>query len=383
MAVFLVLTSFKNRMLIRQANHTANTKLIFVGGFLGAGKTTLLHEVTRRLISGGTRVGLITNDQAPDLADTALLKHDYVNVAEVTGSCFCCDFKGLRRAIDNVGQHLKTDIIIAEPVGSCTDLSATLINPIKEMMKTEVLVCPLTVLVDPGRLKDILDGGTTGLHPAAAYIIKKQLEESDIIAITKTDFYGPEEITELSKRLKENFPDCEIRAISAKTGDGIDGWLESVLMGKDAGKHIVEIDYDKYAEGEAALGWLNCSASLSGNVIDWDAFTRRFMQAISAKFDAQSSHVGHVKMMLENGDHYISANLTGRSETLTFRWSAGSGNNAEMILNARVEMSPGELEQIFLSTLETITNDQIKTRINRLRSISPGYPNPTHRFKKK
>jgi G3E family GTPase len=145
-------------------------KLIFVGGFLGAGKTTLLHEVTRRLISGGVRVGLITNDQAPDLADTALLKHDYVNVAEVSGSCFCCDFKGLRRAIDNVGQHLKTDIIIAEPVGSCMDLSATLINPIKEMMKTEVSVCPLTVLVDPGRLKDILDGNTTGLHPAAAYI---------------------------------------------------------------------------------------------------------------------------------------------------------------------------------------------------------------------
>jgi G3E family GTPase len=46
------------------------TKLLFVGGFLGAGKTTLLHEVTRRLILRGTRVGLITNDQVPDLADT-------------------------------------------------------------------------------------------------------------------------------------------------------------------------------------------------------------------------------------------------------------------------------------------------------------------------
>jgi G3E family GTPase len=358
-------------------------KLIFVGGFLGAGKTTLLHEVTRRLISGGVRVGLITNDQAPDLADTALLKHDYVNVAEVSGSCFCCDFKGLRRAIDNVGQHLKTDIIIAEPVGSCMDLSATLINPIKEMMKTEVSVCPLTVLVDPGRLKDILDGNTTGLHPAAAYIIKKQLEESDIIAITKSDLYGHQVISELSERVKENFPDCEIRVISARTGDGIDAWLEYVLNGEDAGKHIVEIDYDKYAEGEAILGWLNCSASLSGNDIDWDVFTRKLMLAMSATFDEKTSSVGHVKMMVENGDQYISANLTGRSETLNFRWSAGMGNNAEMIVNARVEMSPKELEQIFLSTLEKVTNGQIKTRINRLRSISPGYPNPTHRFQKK
>lgn len=356
------------------------TKLIFIGGFLGAGKTTLLFEVTRRLISSGKQVGLITNDQAPELADTSLLKHEYINVAEVAGSCFCCDFKGLRRAIDQVGDHLKTDMIIAEPVGSCTDLSATLINPIKDMMKTEVSVSPLTVLVDPGRLKDILDGGTAGLHPAAAYIIKKQLEESDIIVITKTDLYPPVEIAELSVRLKENFPDCEIRAISAKTGEGIDGWLEYVLSGEEAGKHIVDMDYDKYAEGEAVLGWLNCSVSLSGNETDWDEFARRFMQALSEIFDGKNSPVGHVKMMLENGDQYISANLTGRSETLTFRWSAGRSNNAEMIMNARVEMSPKELEQIFLDTLATITNGQITTRINRLRSISPGYPKPTHRY---
>ena len=75
------------------------TKLIFVGGFLGAGKTTLLYEITRMLKDSGKTVGIITNDQAPDLADTSLLKHTFVNVAEVAGSCFCCDFKGLRKAI--------------------------------------------------------------------------------------------------------------------------------------------------------------------------------------------------------------------------------------------------------------------------------------------
>ena len=359
------------------------TKLIFVGGFLGAGKTTLLHEVTRRLISAGSRVGLITNDQASDLADTALLMHNYVNVAEVSGSCFCCDFKALRRAIEKVGDHLNTDIIIAEPVGSCMDLSATLINPMKEMMKTEISVGPLTVLVDPGRLKNILDGNTAALHPAAAYIIRKQLEESDIIAITKSDLYEPEEINELAKRLKENFPECDISVISSRTGEGIDGWLQSVLAAEEAGKHIVEIDYDRYAEGEAALGWLNCSASLSGIEIDWDVFTRTFMEAMSAKFDSKPSPVGHVKMILENGDQYISANLTGKSETLSYRWSAGRSNNAEMILNARVEMPPKELEQLFLSTLETVTNGLIKIRINRLRSLSPGYPKPSYRYKKK
>jgi Ni2+-binding GTPase involved in maturation of urease and hydrogenase len=358
-------------------------QLIFVGGFLGSGKTNLMYEVTRLLKERGKKVGLITNDQAADLVDTTLLEHSQVKVAEVSGSCFCCDFKGLRRAIDNVGQHLKTDIIIAEPVGSCTDLSATLINPLKEMMKADVSVCPLTVLVDPGRLRDILSEDTNGLHPAAAYIIKKQLEESDIIAITKSDLYSSEEITELSKRLKENFPDCDIRVISAKTGEGVVEWLEYVLKAEDAGKHIVDIDYDKYALGEAVLGWLNCSASLSANDMNWDIFTQSLMKALSAEFDARNLPVGHVKMLVENGDQYISANLTGRSETLNFRWSAGTGNNAEMILNARVEVSPAELEKMVLNTLETIADGRIKIRINRIRSLSPGYPKPTYRFGKK
>ncbi|MEI8376830.1 MAG: GTP-binding protein, partial [Planctomycetota bacterium] len=47
------------------------TRLILVGGFLGAGKTTMLWEASRRLVERGLRVGLITNDQAPELVDTA------------------------------------------------------------------------------------------------------------------------------------------------------------------------------------------------------------------------------------------------------------------------------------------------------------------------
>jgi G3E family GTPase len=358
------------------------TKLIFVGGFLGAGKTTLLYEITRKLTDGGKKVGLITNDQAPDLADTSLLKHSFATVSEVAGSCFCCDFKGLRKALDNLESSINPDIIIAEPVGSCTDLSATLINPMKEMMKTEISVSPLTVLADPGRLKDILDG-TANLHPSAAYIIKKQLEESDIIAITKSDLYSADEISSLSEKLKKNFPDCQIMVLSAKTGDGVDSWLNFVLQSEEAGKHIAEVDYDRYAQGEAVLGWLNCSASLSGKNVDWDSFAQTFMQDMASKFDASQLPVGHLKIMVENGDQYISANLTGRSDTLTYRWSAGIGDSADMIVNARVEMSPADLEKMFLTSLNAVAGKEIKTKIRRIRSLSPGYPNPTYRYGRK
>lgn len=361
----------------------ANTRLIFVGGFLGAGKTTLLYEITRLLKKRGISVGLITNDQAPDLADTALLEQEEINIAEVSGSCFCCDFKALRRAIGKVGKNLKTDVILAEPVGSCTDLSATLINPIKEMMNTEVSVSPLTVLADPKRLKEIFGEVNSSLHQAAAYILRKQLEESDTIVITKTDLYSREEIDRLKQKLKESFPECEIVAVSSKTGEGVEELLNTALAGTNAGKHILDIDYDRYAEGEAVLGWLNCSASLTGEMADWDHFSRELMKSMAGKFDSMHLPVGHVKMMLENGDQYISANLTGSSETLAFRWSAGIGKSAELIVNARVETSPEILKDLFLRSLEETTAGKIKVRLNNLRSISPGYPKPTYRVEKK
>lgn len=78
------------------------TRLILVGGFLGAGKTTLLWEAAQRIINSGQRVGLITNDQAPELVDTALLSRNDVKVAEVSGSCFCCNFDGLINAMKQV-----------------------------------------------------------------------------------------------------------------------------------------------------------------------------------------------------------------------------------------------------------------------------------------
>ena len=45
-----------------------------------------------RLMNKGLRVGLITNDQAPELVDSELLKLSDLRVAEVSGSCFCCNF---------------------------------------------------------------------------------------------------------------------------------------------------------------------------------------------------------------------------------------------------------------------------------------------------
>lgn len=356
------------------------TRLILIGGFLGAGKTTLIWETASRLTKSGLKTGLVTNDQAPDLVDTAILKHQNLNIAEVNGSCFCCNFNGLKDALTKVNTGNDTDIIIAEPVGSCTDLSATILQPMKKMMHDKLVISPFTVLADPGKLKEILGNKRYIMHPGAAYIFLKQLEESDIIMITKTDLLTPQQTGELIAKTKERFPLSEVMAISSVTGAGIDEWLKVVTTRTDAGKRIAEVDYDIYAEGEAMMGWLNASLSLHGNCIDWENFGENLMRNLAMKFDGIHAQVGHVKIIIENGNNYFTANLTGGQETLSFRRKCGTANDVQMIVNARVEMSPEQLDKIIRDEIAAATGTSITIAASSWKSLSPGRPNPTWRF---
>ena len=105
--------------------------LILVGGFLGAGKTTLILAAARLLADRGLRSAIILNDQGESLVDTELARSSGFDAAEVTGGCFCCRFSELMRIADQLRAH-SPDVIFAEPVGSCTDLSATILQPIQQ-----------------------------------------------------------------------------------------------------------------------------------------------------------------------------------------------------------------------------------------------------------
>lgn len=356
------------------------TRLILVGGFLGAGKTTLLWDAAQRLAGRGLRVGLITNDQAPELVDTAFLSRGGAKVAEVSGSCFCCNFQGLLNAMSNVQAEAVADVLIAEPVGSCTDLSATIVQPLKDRFKQELVLAPLSVIADPVRIADILDGGTAGLHPSAAYIFRKQIEEADIIVISKTDLLTSAELDVLKTRLSKAYRDTDIFTLSVKTGDGIDAWLNEVTRRSDSGKHIAEVDYDVYAEGEAVLGWLNATIMLCGKQTEWNLFARSLLSGLSQRFDSMGASVGHVKLIIKAGDSFLFGNLTGKGDTLSILGSVAAGPEAQLTLNARVQMSPEELETIAREMIASTCQGRITATNAAWRCLSPGRPNPTHRY---
>ena len=431
----VVETAVQHSMALNTRRRAMNTiqpvQLILVGGFLGAGKTTLLWQAARRLAAGGRHVGLITNDQAPDLVDTALLARQGLDVREVAGSCFCCNFPALITAAEALAGDVRADVLLAEPVGSCTDLSATILQPLKDKFARQFALAPLSVLVDPERLTDVLAGRADRLHDSAAYIVRKQLEEADVIVLNKTDLLEPGRLEELVALLGGNFPDAHVRCISAMTGQGVDEWLDAVQGGGagapggvgavgavgsvgPVGKKLLDIDYDIYAEGEAALGWLNASVRLSAGAAgqpgqlaaadaddgalsacagalpaadadalpaDWAGFCRTLLEGLREDFRRRGARVGHVKMLLSAGSQQCVANLTSTDGEVCLRGHVPKTAHADLVLNARVEMSPEELESLVRGRLSAAAAGGVTAEVIHLQSLRPGRPRPTHRYR--
>ena len=358
------------------------TKLIFTGGFLGAGKTTLLQQAAAFLTAKGKLVGLITNDQAEDLVDTHFLSSKNEWVKELSGSCFCCNYDGFLGLLNSLMEQGKTlDLIIAEPVGSCTDISATILQPLKQHMTQVVDMAPFTVLADPYKLEEILDGGDAGMHPATAYIYRRQLEEADLILISKTDIIDDHRLRLLKEKLALAHPQQDVLTISATEGTGLEEWIEYLYQNKNSGSRIAQVDYDIYAEGEAALGWLNASVMVEGTGVDWNQFLRAYFIKLNDLLGVETS-IGHIKIWLEavNGN-YITGNQTGLASTLQFRGDAGTGNFAGMTINARVEADPERLKEIVFTAMARSIRKDMFYKIRQCRALKPGYPRPQYHYR--
>ncbi len=154
------------------------SRYMMVGGFLGAGKTTAIAQLGRLLHERQLSVGLITNDQSIGLVDTTLLRSKGFETEEITGGCFCCRFNSLVQAAENLSAVTRPQVFVAEPVGSCTDLRATVSYPLQQIYGDQFTVAPLSVVLDPIRVRRIL-GLETGktFSPKVIYILKSSLRK--------------------------------------------------------------------------------------------------------------------------------------------------------------------------------------------------------------
>jgi G3E family GTPase len=358
---------------------------VMVGGFLGAGKTTALLRLAEHFSSQGRRVGLITNDQSRGLVDTSIVTSKGYPVEEITGGCFCCRFNSLTDAADKLTRDARPEVFLAEPVGSCTDLRATVQYPLRRLYGKDYRVAPLSVLVDPKRAARVLglESGRT-FSPKVQYVYEKQLEEADIIVINKSDVLNDEQREAVERALRDRFPQADVLTVSARTGANLPEWF-SRLSGPLASRPAMDVDYDTYAEGEALLGWLNATCGLtSARPFDGNAFLERLAADVQQRLASADIEIAHFKMTLspDTGNDLAVLNLVrtdGRAESP--HHLAEEVTTGELIVNLRAEGDPETLKAMALAGLqETGRSMQVTVSIEHIEHFRPGRPEPTHRM---
>ena len=359
-------------------------RFILIGGFLGAGKTTTMARLARHYAARGQRVGLVTNDQAQDLVDTNSLRAQGFATEEVAGACFCCRFHDLMDKVICLAKGERPDVILAEPVGSCTDLVATVVQPLRDLYGDRFEVAPYAVLFKPSQgLRILRNESGSGFSPKAAYIFRKQLEEADAIVVNRIDEMAPAERRELADLTAKEYPGTPVLSMSAKTGEGFDGLTELLDQQGAFGRKILDIDYDVYAEGEAEMGWLNAAATLTaGRPFDLDGLLMTLVGRLREAFAGLGVEPGHLKVIgLRDGSFGV-ANLvsSGMRPELSLP-SHGRAEEAEVIVNARVAADPVVIEQQVRQALASVAEEYgAKAEVRSLQSFRPGRPTPTHRY---
>jgi hypothetical protein len=305
--------------------------LAIIGGFLGAGKTTLILAAARLLEVRGLRVAAILNDQGDDLVDTHLARAAGLDCDQVTGGCFCCRFPDF---VDAAGRLLafRPDVIFAEAVGSCTDVAATTLRPLLHDHVDQFRVAPLTAVVHPEAPFN---------DPHLDYLFQHQRAEADLL------FHR---------------------------GDDIATWLDFLLSTTPATKSL-DIDYNRYAEAEAALAWLNARVTAHAHPPISPAM---LIGPLLDRLEPQIRIV-HLKLFTRCDSGYLKAALTANAQDPQIEGALDASPSAqhEVLLNVRALEEPDRLRAIIEREFAALP---ARLEWRRLQSFRPSPPIPHTRI---
>lgn len=358
---------------------------IALSGFLGAGKTTTLIAAARMLEDQGRRVSVVTNDQGTELVDTTLARSSLNSVAEVTGGCFCCRFDDLMTVVNELISRGTCDTVIAEAVGSCTDLQATVVRPLRAYHGEQFAVAPLTTVVDPHRLRAFTRAAARG-EPESdlSYLFGRQLADADILAVNKADAISPGDLASVTGALREQYPAAAVIPYSARTGAGlaelVQAWTARAGQSGD-----LAIDYDRYAAAEAQLAWLNQQFDLraaAGTGFSPAAWAQAALGRL-AELIGDPALIGHVKIVIETLAGLTKMSLTGAAGGPSVDASVTSPAQAgTAVVNARVACEPDVLDRAVMDAAahaDAAAAARSATAAPAA-AFKPGYPRPAHRL---
>lgn len=357
-----------------------STRIVIVGGFLGAGKTTLITKIAKEIKKSGRNVGVIMNDQGSDLVDSEYSCAQGIETCDVQGGCFCCRFPDFMNNAENLIKKSRPEFVIAEPVGSCTDLLATVIGPLKVVYAEQFSVAPLMIMVDASRfVSEGISDSTLG-----GYLRKHQIHEAEYIVLSKTDMVGRKDV----KRIIEAIKDANISAMvipySSVTGTGFSRIMKVIDSERTSNRSPKDIDYGLYAKAEAELGWYNGKFELvaSGKSDSYDLATR-MLRTIGTEYSP--SDIAHAKVFVESKSNAVKMSLVGSSLSVDeVKGSRYAQGDIDLLVNARIVSSPDRLKTTIRAAVKAASAETgLASRAFNDDCFSPSPPKPYYRITKK
>ncbi len=358
--------------------------LHLVAGFLGSGKTTAIINACKTLTAENLRVGVITNDQGKYLVDTAFFRLADLPAVEVRGGCFCCNFVDLGKQLDILLDTVQPDVIFAESVGSCGDLIATVVKPLKEFKHDRVTPSSFSVFTDARLLRLRLLDIPLPFSDDVVYIFDQQIAETNLLVINKIDLLKPAQLEEIERLAKNRYPDKLLLPQVSLSEAEIAQWLDLIRSGKAAplGQSL-DMDYSRYGQGEQQLAWLDERIRLSSQRSPLRETAIHIITTVMDALNGQQLPIGHVKFLLSGGgNRAVKVSFTALEQP---DWQESipelPGGSLDILINGRVECSPLLLEQLVHSAVRSSAlHNQVEYEILASEVFHPAEPMPTYRL---
>ena len=353
-------------------------KLHVLSGFLGSGKTTAIQLACMAMKNKNVNAAVITNDQGMKLVDSAFFKAQRIPLRQVVNGCFCCKFQQLETSIQSLIENTGAQTIFAESVGSCTDIVATVINPLLAYQPDAQL--SFSVFADARLLYQMLKGKPPIFEESVNYIFFKQLEEAGLIVVNKIDLIATEPLNELKKILDKQYPEKSFLFQNSLNEESIELWLDELEQySKQSKPKPLSIDYDIYAAGEAQLAWVDQELQINSVGNNAPKESVKLLNLIYKKIREAEYAIGHLKFILDD-ERKIS--FTASSPIgMKLEMENKKANGCKLLINARVQAKPEAVELLItdaIKEIEKYTGNKIIS--NSLSAFQPGYPRPTHRM---
>lgn len=158
-------------------------------GYLGAGKTTLLRHMLKKT---SERIAIVMNEFGEIAIDSAVLKGENIEIAELSGGCVCCSITGeFEEALKEIVGRTKPDRIVLETSGVADPES--IVYDIRENVPMAQLDGVVT-LVDARELSHF---------PGLGETVKSQIRLADVILVNKADLVSEGDMQRIERIVRE------------------------------------------------------------------------------------------------------------------------------------------------------------------------------------